>query len=113
MTRENGPGGYADAVAEAQQSIREARLADPDEHFPYNREAAERGNPDGVRVLAGVAAATERYVRAQQAYLENPGDATRDDYRATAEALVSARNEHRSNQMLVGPVAATTETREG
>lgn len=108
MSSSGGPGNYADAVTQAQELIRQGRLSDPGEHFPYRRSDAEQSglNP-------GIAAACEAYVEAQQAYLGNPGDGTRGDYEAAKEALVLARREERIAQRRPGSEVFTNNTQEG
>lgn len=90
MTSE-GPASYGDAITEAQNLVRQGRLADPGEHFPYKRgDAVSGGLPPAV------ADACATYVEAQEAFLRNPGDGTRGDYEAAKEALVDARREDRA-----------------
>ena len=90
------------------------RLNDPDEHFPYKHahvlalvdENPPMGpeGPDDDRVRAedyltrAIADATNAYIEAQAAYLRDPGDATRADYRDAAAKLQAARAEHRKNR---------------
>ena len=84
------PQSYADAVTAAQDLVRKGRLNDPGEHFPYKHDdAVEAGLP------ADIADASQRYIAAQQAYLESPGDGTRADYEAAKTELVAARQAHR------------------
>lgn len=114
------PKSYGEALVAAQAMIRTARLADPDEHFPYRHAAvtdlvAENPpmgmtGPDDVSFLAEdymtqeIADASGSYIAAQAAYLENPGDATRADYEETKLALIAARQAHRINRDQPAPV---------
>jgi hypothetical protein len=102
-------------MAAARQSIAAARLADPGEHFPYKRAHASRlltdnppHGPEGpsdnrVQVedfLSGrIVLATEAYVAAQAAWLEDPSPANKELYQDAAQALVAARQAHRRNRV--------------
>lgn len=108
---EKTPGSYGEAVTRAQNLIRAGRLADPGEHFPYKHDevtALLEENPpagpagegdDSLRVSdfmsQRIADATQAYVAAQQAYLENPGDVTLADYQEKTDDLTAARRAHR------------------
>jgi hypothetical protein len=111
MSNRGGPSSYADAITQAQELVRKGRLADPDEHFPYKRDDAERAGLPGA-----IAAACETYVAAQKAYLEDPGDGTRSEYEAAKEALVQARREQRIAEGRPGSetfAQVTTDNEEG
>lgn len=112
------PGSYAEAVPAAQALLRKARLADPGEHFPYRREAAQDAIDDDApltvwawdprRGLAptlastaevlteALADATGAFIAAQEAYLRDPG--TEAAYRDAQDALVAARRAHREHR---------------
>jgi hypothetical protein len=108
------PREYGAAWEKAQTLLRQGRLNDPGEHFPYKHDdvtALVEENPpmgpdgpddDRLRAedftSAEIADATRDYVQAQEAYLRDPGDGTAGDYRAAAEALVAARQAHRANR---------------
>jgi hypothetical protein len=108
---EKTPGSYGEAVTRAQALVRAGRLADPGEHFPYkhdqvtalleeNPPAGPKGkDDDSLRVSdfmsVRIADATKAYVRAQEAYLRDPGDATLADYQEATDDLVAARRAHR------------------
>lgn len=102
---------YASGLERARALIREGRLNDPGEHFPYkhgevtalleeNPPAGPNG-PDDDSMRASdhmsqqIADATRLYVEAQEAFLRNPGDATQAEYQAAAENLAAARAYHR------------------
>jgi hypothetical protein len=105
---------YADAVAEAQALLAQARLNDPDEHFPYKQDVARalldedppagpNGPDDASRhvsdyISGDIIDATAAYVAAQQAYLEDRSLANRDAYHAARDELVAARLDHRVNR---------------
>ena len=105
------PRTYGEAIVAAQAMVRAARLTDPDEHFPYKHDevtslVAEKPpmgprGPDDDSLRAEdymsqeIADATNAYVAAQSAYLESPGDATREEYEAAKADLVFARQAHR------------------
>ena len=109
-----GRGGYAAAHAESQRILREGRLADDGEHFPYRHDAvtalvaenppAGPDGPDDDRVRLEdfmsqeIADASQRYIEAQQAYLADPGDGTRAGYESAKSALAAARQAHRVNR---------------
>lgn len=112
---EEAPDSYAAAIAQAQQLVRQGRLADPGEHFPYKHAEVSAlvadnppAGPDGpdddrVRVedymTQEIADATRDYVDAQAAYLAEPGDATLPAYDTAREDLVAARQAHRANRV--------------
>lgn len=105
---------YADAVSKARGLISEARLADPDEHFPYKHEAVlalleenppagpEGPDDDRVRVSdmisEAIADGSRDYVEAQAAYLADPNEETRATYEVARDVLVEARKRHRANR---------------
>ena len=95
------PKSYADAAEQAGTLLRQGRLADPGEHFPYKRDdAVDAGLP------AKLADATAAYVDAQQAYLEDPSEDNRDAYHAARDELVASRMDYRGN---TAPTATTQE----
>lgn len=107
-------GSYAAAHAESQRILREGRLADDGEHFPYKHDdvtalVAENSpmgpeGPDDDRLRAEdymsqeIADASAAYVQAQRVYLENPGDGTKAEYEAAKLSLADARKAHRANR---------------
>jgi hypothetical protein len=102
---------YAAAHAESQRLLREGRLADRDEHFPYKHAAVSAliaenppAGPDGPEddrlriedfLSQAIADASKTYIAAQQGFLRHPGDGTRAEYEAAKAALVAARQAHR------------------
>jgi hypothetical protein len=114
------PRSYGEAIVAAQAMVRTARLADPDEHFPYKyAEVTDLVNENPPMGLNGpdddgfraedymsqeIADATGSYVAAQAAYLESPDDATREEYEAAKHDLVFARQSHRVNRSQTGPI---------
>jgi hypothetical protein len=102
---------YAQAVDQARQAVARARLADPDEHYPYKADAVAQlleenpaagpAGPDDDSKRATdfmstrVADASAAYIEAQAAYLRDPGDATLADYQEATDDLVAARRVHR------------------
>ena len=111
---------YAQAVAAAQAMLATARLADPDEHFPYKHKTVVAlldkqphmgpGVPDGVDGEAdpsrgiddymsrGIADASRDYIDAQATYLADPSEENRAAYDAARDRLVAARLDHRANR---------------
>lgn len=112
---------YEQAMQQAHALLAAARLADPDDHFPYRyREVvALLGDPqpmgpgipdrlDGSQDVSrtvddymslDIAAASRDYIDAQAAYLENPGSVeAAADYAAARDRLVAARLDHRQNR---------------
>lgn len=111
---------YAQVVDQSKQAIAKARLADPEEHFPYKRQAVDDllnratpmgpGSPNGDPgdndrsrtvadyITADIANATGEYVKAQAAYLEDPSDDNRAEYDAARDRLQAARLDHRANR---------------
>lgn len=108
------PSSYAEAIVSAQQIIREGRLADQGEHYPYKHDVVTAlveenppmgpDGPDDDRLRAEdftsqeIADATQAYVAAQEAYLRDPGDATKADYVRARDRLQQARAAHRVNR---------------
>lgn len=108
------PRNYAEAWERAQELLRQGRLNDPGEHFPYKHaevSALIAENPaygpegpddDRVRVedfiTQDIADATQLYIDAQADYLEHPGDGTKAEYVSAKDRLVAARQAHRSNR---------------
>jgi hypothetical protein len=114
------PQTYGEAHEKAVRLMSQARLADPNEHFPYKIDEVldlidtdppmgpgipgqVNGADDTSRTVAdymtpGIAQASAEYVDAQAAYLESPSDTTRQAYDAARDRLVAARLDHRSNR---------------
>lgn len=114
------PKSYGEAQVQAARLVSQARLADPNDHYPYKIDEAlalideDRpmgpGNPDGEPgsndrsrtvsdyITPGIAQASDDYIGAQAAYLENPSDDTRQAYDSARDRLVAARLDHRSNR---------------
>lgn len=114
------PKTYRDAVEQANALVAEARLADPEEHFPYKLDEAtawlEAGAPagpgapgqlDGTDDTSRTPAdytsqqiidASADYVEAQAAYLTHPNDDTRGDYESARDRLQAARLDHRQHR---------------
>jgi hypothetical protein len=99
---------YGEAQAKARELTSQARLRDPDEHFPYKtadaRAALKRKamGPTGGSDVTGadflsarIIDASEAYVAAQAAYLAEPTQATRSALDAATDDLVAARKTHR------------------
>ena len=91
-------------------------LDDPDGHFPYKADAAREAlatppdpdsnnHPETWYTSAPIIDATDRYVTAQAAYLGDPTDESRAAMDAAAQALVAARQEHRTGREGVGILA--------
>jgi hypothetical protein len=88
-------------------------LDDPAGHFPYKGTAVREAlaadpdpdtnnHPEGWYTSAAIIDATERYVKAQEDLLRNPGDGTQALVDEAAHALVAARREHREGRTGVG-----------
>lgn len=114
------PKTYAQAVEAARAGLAAARLADPDEHFPYKIDAVLElldanpnmgpGTPDGPDgvddtsrdvsdyMSREIAAASEAYVAAQEAYLRDHNPENRAAFEAARDELVAARLDHRQNR---------------
>lgn len=106
---------YADALAKARDLLAQARLDDPDEHFPYKAEHARAlieenppAGPDGpdddsLRVTdvlpLDIAEATEKYVAAQQAYLRKPTAKALAALDKSRDLLTVARKHHRRDRV--------------
>lgn len=104
---------YGDAQASARQALASARLADPDEHFPYKtadakaalkrRMAPDASTKDDVTgadyTSTRIIEASEAYVTAQEAYLSDPSRANRSAYEAARDDLVAARRTHRRSRV--------------
>jgi len=129
------PETYAEVVDSNRRALAQARLSDPDEHFPYKHAVvtellAQPGLPMGPGVpehqgragtdgagddsrtiedymSPGIADASRDYIDAQAAYLEDPSDANQDAYDAARDRLLAARLDHRSNRdgLVVGAAA--------
>jgi hypothetical protein len=108
------PHSYGEAWGAAQEALRAARLADPDEHFPYKHDDVTAlrdenppmgpDGPDDDRVRAEdyisyeIIDASRDYIDAQAAYLTDPGDETKAEYERTRDLLQAARLDHRANR---------------
>lgn len=111
---------YAEAVEQSRRLLAQARLTDPDDHFPYKHDVvcdllAENppmgpGLPDRLSgpqdrtrdatdyTSRGIANASRDYVEAQAAWLADPSNSTLADYEAARDRLVAARLDHRQNR---------------
>lgn len=111
---------YAQVVNQSRQAIANARLNDPEEHFPYKRQAVDDllnqakpmgpGSPNGDDgqndnsrtvadyISADIANATQEYIDAQAAFLEDPNEDTKGEYDAARDRLQAARLDHRANR---------------
>lgn len=114
------PKTYAQAQEVAQNALAAARLADPDEHFPYKLDAALAaideggpmgpgipGGPDGNQdssreigdyLTAAIAQASAAYVAAQETYLRDRTPDTLAEYQRARDELVATRLDHRQNR---------------
>lgn len=114
------PSGYSGAMDRARQILAQARLEDPDEHFPYKTAAVlglieedppmgpgmpgrvdgadDRSREVGDYITEDIALASEAYIDAQAAYLADPTDTNRQAYDAARDQLVAARLDHRQNR---------------
>jgi hypothetical protein len=72
----------------------EERLNDPLSHFPYKHDVALRA-VDGDEAATVEVDATAAYIKAQEDYLSNPTEETREDERAAARALQTVRQARR------------------
>jgi hypothetical protein len=105
---------YGEAHAHARKLLSQARLRDPGEHFPYktadSKAALRRKSmgPDGDGghdvtgadfISARIIEASEAYIAAQAAFLEDPSRANRSAYAAATDDLVAARRTHRRNRV--------------
>jgi hypothetical protein len=118
---------YGEVHAEARAALAGARLADPNEHFPYKtsdaraamrrKMAPDEAVKDDVTgadfTSARIIEASEAYVTAQAAYLADPTPAKKVTLDAAADDLVAARKNHRRARVdadgnPVGGVVATT-----
>lgn len=113
----------------AQELLRAGHLNDPGEHFPYKHgdvvalidvEApmGPEGEGDDRMTIADymsreIADRSKAYVEAQEAYLRDPGDATRAAYESARDRLVAARQEHRANRSGVTVGGVTRARRAG
>lgn len=111
---------YGDTVNQARALVAQARLRDPDEHFPYKHDDVTAlladnppmgpGTPSGAdgaddrsREVAdymsqGIADATRDYIDAQAAYLADLTEETRAAYEAARDRLAAARLDHRQHR---------------
>jgi hypothetical protein len=114
------PKTYGDAMAQARAVLNRTRLDDPDEHFPYKRDAVRQlldedppmgpgvpGGQDGTQdrsrtvsdyITPDIADATADYIDAQAAYLADVSDENRQAYDAARDRLQAARLDHRQNR---------------
>ncbi|HYN95406.1 MAG TPA: hypothetical protein VES42_16280 [Pilimelia sp.] len=118
--RASGPRSYADAVAKAGDLLRQGRLNDPDEHFPYKHQAVSEliaedpparpdpvGDPGDDRRISDyisqdIADASQAMIEAQAAHLADASDeGLRQAYEDSKTALVQARQAHRANRRAV------------
>lgn len=119
MASKNPPT-YGQAVEQAVALLNAARLADPDEHFPYKHDVMVAlldedppmgpGLPDGADGVddrsrgvgdytsRGIADASRDYIDAQAAYLSAPSEDTLSVYEAARDQLVAARLDHRQGR---------------
>jgi hypothetical protein len=120
-TSNRKPRSYAEGVDQARAIIAQGRLADPGEHYPYKRDEATRllrengpmgpGDPetglngaddDRVRVedftSQDIIDRSAALVQTQEAFLRDPGDATKADYDQAKVDLVAARQAHRAGR---------------
>jgi hypothetical protein len=109
--------------------VAEARLADPDEHYPYKHDAVSTliadnpgMGPEGPGDMAAqaedfmtqrIADASAAYIDAQAAYLADSSRGKREAYEAAKEDLVAARKAHRRSRVdsegrPVGAIVAST-----
>jgi hypothetical protein len=120
MPANKDPGSYGEAWDAARGLLNRARLADPGEHYPYKRADVQQlidddppmgpgtpGELDGTedrRVTVAdlmtpeIADASQAYIDAQAAYLESPGDGTKQGYDVARDRLLAARLDHRTNR---------------
>lgn len=99
---------YGEAVEQSRQILADARLADPDEHFPYKLDDAVRGG-----LPERIANASQDMVAAQEALLRDPSDENRVTFKDAQERLVAARNDYRSAVATVTTVAAPRDQKGG
>lgn len=114
------PQSYGEAHEQALKLLGKARLADPNEHFPYKHDtvtAVVEANPpmgpgipgqlDGAEdesrraddyITQGIADASKDYIDAQAAYLADPTLENRQAYDAARDRLQAARLDHRVNR---------------
>lgn len=114
------PKTYAQAVEQQRRAVAEARLSDPDEHFPYKLDTVlglidedppmGPGVPDradgaddtsrtvGDYMTRQIAEASSGYVLAQETFLTDPSAENRQAYDAARDRLVAARLDHRQNR---------------
>jgi hypothetical protein len=114
------PKTYGQAQEQARALLAQARLNDPNDHFPYKHAAVTAlikkgasmgpgvpGQVDGADDTSrtvddytsqGIADASRDYVDAQAAFLEDPSDENRDAYNAARDRLVAARLDHRAER---------------
>lgn len=120
MAGSSKPQSYADAAKFARRALAQARLDDPDEHFPYKHDVVTDlldeqapmgpgipGRVDGATdqsftvddyISRGIADASRDYIDAQAAWLGDPSDENRAAYEAARDRLVAARLDHRENR---------------
>jgi hypothetical protein len=102
---------FGEVVAEARRTIAEARVSDPNEHYPYKADkvhallsanpAMGPAGPDDDSVQAAdftstrIVDATKVYVDAQKAVALDPSRENREAYQVATADLVAARQAHR------------------
>lgn len=105
------PRSTGSAIAKARADVAAARLADPDEHFPYKHEVVvdlvDKNPPMGPEgpkdasvsaedfMTRRIADASAAYIAAQEEHLLDPSPATASAYEAAKDDLVAARRTHR------------------
>lgn len=105
---------YAEALAEARTLVNQARLDDPDEHYPYKHEEVSAliaenppAGPNGPEddrlrirdmISQPIADASRDYIDAQAAYLADPSEETKAAYDVARDVLVEARRRHRADR---------------
>lgn len=105
---------YGDVQAKARKMVAQARLADPDDHFPFKTSDAKAAlkrkgmgpDADARDDVTGadytstrIIEATEAYIAAQAAFLDTPSRANRSAYNAATDDLIAARRTHRRNRV--------------
>lgn len=114
------PETYAEVVARTARERAQARLDDPNEHFPYKHKVVsalltkdvpmgpgipgqQEGAGDDSRTVADymtqqIADASRDYIAAQAAWLKDPSDETTAAYEAARDRLQVARLDHRQGR---------------
>lgn len=110
-TRKN----YNDVREQTRQQNARIQLDEPDGHFPYKAEQVRQAlatppdpdtnnHPEQWYTSPPIIDATGRMVEAQERYLQDPGDGTREAYEQAKRDLVDARQAHRRGRP-IAPVA--------